>query len=100
MHVEGRACRYEVVAEYKEDWRNKIAEGSNGFTNKIYSSKDGEIYGVKPSGQKFWNVRDAKGHFIKKDVAPSDPVIEEEDGDRCPTCGDRRDSWGDFSCCE
>ena len=74
-NTKGRCCEYEVVAEYKGDYNKEIAEGRNGFTNKVYSSKDGEIYGVKPSGIKFYNVRNNKGQFVKGGV-----VDDTEDG--------------------
>ncbi len=67
-NTKGRCCEYEVVAEYTGDYNKEIEEGRNGFEDKVYSSKDGEIYGIKPSGQKFYNVRDEKGHFVKKDT--------------------------------
>lgn len=95
-NTKGRTCRYEVVAEYKEDWRSKIDRGESGWDSFLYSSDGGEYdyddddeddgyndlscgdeeceycptqsdyYGVKPSGQKFHNVRDNKGKFTKK----------------------------------
>ena len=91
-NTKGRTCRYEVVAEYKEDWRSKLNRDESGFDSSLYSSDGGEYeeedydeeeciwsngcdenhcfcgdqYGVKPSGQKFHNVRDENGRFIKK----------------------------------
>lgn len=97
-NTKGRACTYEVVGEYTEDWRKRISEGSNGFDEELYSSDGGkyedddefgdggleswlfkagnfktgvkypinpdkEIYGVKPSGHKFYNKRNDKGQF-------------------------------------
>jgi hypothetical protein len=89
-NTKGRTCRYEVVAEYKEDWRSKIKQDESGFDSDLYSSDGGEydwddeddcfdecqdedectynedeVYGVKPSGQKFWNIRDCTGKFKK-----------------------------------
>jgi hypothetical protein len=90
-----RTCRYEVVAEYKDDWRSKIDRGESGWNSPLYSSNGGEYdedddcdyddsyldeedyeesfnnnqndyYGVKPSGHKFHNLRDNKGKFTKK----------------------------------
>ena len=93
-NTKGRTCRYEVVAEYKDDWRSKIDRGESGWNSPLYSSNGGEYedccdddcdecyldeedyeescnnqkdyYGVKPSGQKFHNVRDNTGKFTKK----------------------------------
>jgi hypothetical protein len=93
-NTKGRTCRYEVVAEYKEDWRSKLNRDESGFDSSLYSSDGGayeeeeedydeeeciwsngcddnhcfcgDQYGVKPSGQKFHNVRDENGRFVKK----------------------------------
>jgi hypothetical protein len=94
-NTKGRTCRYEVVAEYKDDWRSKIDRGESGWNSPLYSSNGGEYedccdddcdecyldeedyedsfdnqnndyYGVKPSGHKFHNVRDNTGKFTKK----------------------------------
>jgi hypothetical protein len=88
-NTKGRCCRYEVVAEYKEDWRSKIQKGESGWDSFLYTSDGDEYdsdeedyddeennygsccgngcqYGVKPSGQKFHNVRDNTGKFSKK----------------------------------
>jgi hypothetical protein len=91
-NTKGRCCRYEVVAEYKEDWRSKIDRGESGWNSPLYSSDGGEYenddddycddecdcdddcgynnqndyYGIKPNGHKFHNVRDNTGKFVKK----------------------------------
>jgi hypothetical protein len=83
-NTKGRTCKYEVVAEYKEDWRSKIQREESGWDSELYSSDGGDYefdedddyeevdsenddyYGVKPSGQKFHNVRDKSGKFTKK----------------------------------
>ena len=65
-NAKGRCCAYTVVAEYQDDWRGKCGRGESGFDEPLYSSKDGQIYGVKPSGQKFWNVRGSNGKFVKQ----------------------------------
>lgn len=88
-NTKGRCCRYEVVAEYKEDWRSKIDRGESGWDSVLYSSDGGEYddedydddscgdedceycpniddYGVKPNGHKYHNVRDNSGKFTKK----------------------------------
>ena len=41
-NTKGRCCRYEVVAEYKEDWRSKINRGESGFDSDLYSSDGGD----------------------------------------------------------
>ena len=66
-NTKGRTCSYEVVAEYKEDWRSKIEQGDSGWDSNLYSS-DGGIYGVKPNGDRFHNVRDNRGRFAPKAV--------------------------------
>lgn len=38
-----RVCAYEVVSEYKDDWRSKIERKENGFESPLYSS-DGGMY--------------------------------------------------------
>lgn len=92
-NTKGRCCKYEVVTEYKEDWRSKINRGESGFDSDLYSSDGGDYdwdgdeyddedeeeyscgsdcqgsschYGYKPSGHKFHNVRDNTGKFSKK----------------------------------
>ena len=91
-NAKGRTCRYEVVAEYKDDWRSKIQREESGWDSNLYSSDGGEYefddedeectfsngcdenhcfcgdedYGVKPSGHKFHNVRGKDGKFVKK----------------------------------
>ena len=71
-NTKGRCCRYEVVAEYTDDWRKRVQiEGDNGFDAELYTSdgeewydeEDEEIYGTKPSGHKFYNKRNDKGQF-------------------------------------
>jgi hypothetical protein len=89
QNTKGRCSRYEVVAEYKEDWRSKIEKGESGWDSPLYSSNGQEYqwdseddydddedyddeeesesdYGYKPSGYKFHNVRDNTGKFTKK----------------------------------
>ena len=80
-NAKGRACTYEVIAEYKEDWRGKLAQGESGFDSDLYADngddydedEDGnyDFYGVKPSGQKFYNLRGEDGKF-KKNVGVVD----------------------------
>lgn len=91
-NTKGRCCRYEVVSEYKEDWRSKINRGESGWDSDIYSSDGGDYdwdeededdydceseynhccnnkgydYGVKPNGHKYHNMRDENGKFVKK----------------------------------
>jgi hypothetical protein len=88
-NTKGRTCRYEVVAEYKDDWRSKLAKEESGWDSDLYSSDGGDYddedectysndcddnhcfcadkgYGYKPSGHKFHNVRGQDGKFVKK----------------------------------
>jgi hypothetical protein len=41
-NAKGRTCRYEVVAEYKDDWRSKIQKEESGWDSNLYSSNGGE----------------------------------------------------------
>jgi hypothetical protein len=86
-NTKGRCCEYQVVSEYKGAWN------ISAFDEQVYSSDGGEYepeeeddweddfdddedyvayplyadnYGEKPTGQKFWNVRDDSGKFTKK----------------------------------
>ena len=42
-NTKGRTCRYEVVAEYTDDWRSKLDRGENGFDSDLYD-EDGNEY--------------------------------------------------------
>jgi len=83
-NTKGRTCRYEVVGEYTEDWRSKLDRNESGWDAPLYSSDGGEYededddedddlfdcyrndYGTKPSGHKFYNLRDENGKFIAR----------------------------------
>jgi hypothetical protein len=105
-NTKGRTCRYEVVGEYTENWREKLGRNESGWDAPLYSSDGGEyededsdwndccddgncycneqdqayddhldevsngyspdVYGVKPNGHKFHNVRGEDGKFVKK----------------------------------
>ena len=41
-NTKGRTCKYEVVAEYKEDWRSKLKREESGWDSELYSSDGGE----------------------------------------------------------
>ena len=41
-NTKGRTCRYEVVAEYKDDWRSKIQREESGWDSDLYSSDGGD----------------------------------------------------------
>jgi len=41
-NAKGRTCRYEVVAEYKDDWRSKIDREESGWDSNLYSSDGGD----------------------------------------------------------
>lgn len=83
-NTKGRCCRYEVVMEYKGEWEK------SAFDSPVYSSDGGEYepeedewedwdeedewdddddstdpFGIKPSGQRYWNVRDESGKFAR-----------------------------------
>ena len=42
QNTKGRCCRYEVVAEYTEDWRSKLDKGESGWNSPLYSSNGPE----------------------------------------------------------
>lgn len=119
-NTKGRCCAYEVIDEYKEDWRSKIEKNENGFNSSLYDEdgneykdddccdcedcqhdqedneevdnlvdklvislipcmnpwmdttemdeddKDSADFGKKPSGDRYYQVRDSKGKFVKK----------------------------------
>lgn len=86
-NTKGRCCKYEVVSEYKEDWRSKLQNNESGWNSPLYSSNGQEYqwddeddyddcdyddddqsdyYGVKPNGHKYHNLRDQNGKFTKK----------------------------------
>jgi len=94
-NTKGRCSRYEVVSEYKDDWRSKLDRDESGWSSGLYSSDGGEYecdeddcedectysngcdenhcfcedvgYGYKPNGHKFHNVRDENGKFIPRE---------------------------------
>jgi hypothetical protein len=41
-NTKGRTCRYEVVAEHKDDWRSKLNRDESGFDSDLYSSDGGD----------------------------------------------------------
>jgi hypothetical protein len=41
-NTKGRTCRYEVVAEYKDDWRSKLNRNESGWDSELYSSDGGD----------------------------------------------------------
>jgi hypothetical protein len=80
-NTKGRCSRYEVVAEYTENWREKIGRGENGFDSDLYSSAGGE-YG--------------EGH--DEDYA-NDHYAENDEEENCESCGtilDNYDEQEDF----
>lgn len=42
-NTKGRTCKYEVVAEYTEDWRSKLGRGESGWDADLYD-EDGNEY--------------------------------------------------------
>lgn len=60
-----RTCGYTVLCDYNET--TGVLSGSlyQAAPNKV-TPVSAKKYGTKPSGQRFYNVRDARGHFVKK----------------------------------
>jgi hypothetical protein len=89
-NTKGRACKYEVVAEYKDDWRSKIQKEESGWDSNLYSS-DGGDYEMEEDD---------------KDIYPHDYFGGggEEEGEECSYsngcdenhcfCGDKDDEYG------
>lgn len=59
QNTKARACEYKVVGEHLE------GDQKTSFTKPLYSKKVGE-FGKKPNGSRYWNVRDERGHFVKR----------------------------------
>jgi hypothetical protein len=88
-NTKGRACKYEVVAEYKDDWRSKIQKEESGWDSNLYSS-DGGNYDMEE---------------YDKDIYPHDYFGGgEEEDEECSYsngcdenhcfCGDKDDEYG------
>jgi len=58
-NAKGRAWTYEVVGVHTG------GENVEAFSEPVYST-DAATYGTKPSGQRFWSVRDEHGKFVKR----------------------------------
>jgi hypothetical protein len=41
-NTKGRACKYEVIAEYTEDWRSKLKNNESGWDAGLYTSDGGD----------------------------------------------------------
>jgi hypothetical protein len=54
-NTKGRTCRYEVVSEYKEDWRSKLNRNESGWDSNLYSSDGGE-YDWDDDDDEDWDV--------------------------------------------
>ena len=103
-NTKGRACKYEVIAEYTEDWRSKLKNNESGWDAGLYTSNGEEYedsdddcdtedctysndcdenhcfcqdkgYGYKPNGHKFHNVRGSDGKFVKKEEQSLGKVV-------------------------
>jgi len=131
-NTKGRCCKYVVVGEYTENWRDKLDNGDNGWDAPLYSSDGGDYehddcdndlldgdehyddccynnpcedtscddddkHGCfgggcdaddccasqhdydqpsKPTPTPYYNVRDDKGRFIKKDQANNSSIVD------------------------
>lgn len=70
-NTKGRTCKYEVIAEHTDNWRERIGR-DNGFDHDLYSSEGGEYEGEDES--------------------------EDEDGGYCDECGDFTDQLHNGLC--
>ena len=72
-HQKMRTSFYEVVGVFDAPLPNGYHDGyevedeDDGYEEE-YSDYDGEVYGRKPNGDRFHNVRDSKGRFVAKRV--------------------------------
>jgi hypothetical protein len=71
-NTKGRACAYTVLSDYVGDIPKAIQENRSGFSGNLYSSQTGKAFGTKPSGHKFWNVRNEKGQFVKSNTTDNE----------------------------
>lgn len=70
-HQKMRTCFYEVVGVYDAPLPNGYYDGyddSDDDYEEEYSEYDDEVYGRKPNGDRFHNIRDSKGRFVAKRV--------------------------------
>ena len=64
-----RTSRYEVVGVYDAPLPDSYYDGYDEDEDEYeeeYSEYDGEVYGRKPNGDRFHNVRDGKGRFVAR----------------------------------
>jgi hypothetical protein len=62
-----RTSRYEVVGTFDAPLPDSYYDGYDEDEDEFeYSSYDGETYGVKPNGDRYFNNRDSSGRFVSK----------------------------------
>ena len=77
-NTKGRACTYEVVAEYTEDWRKRAeTEGDNGFDNDLYSSDGGEYEDDQDDYEQGYEQGQSDA---SNDLSEDNPYLEESAG--------------------
>lgn len=73
-HQKMRTCFYEIVGVYDaplpNSYYDSYDDGDEDYEDEDYeeeySEYDDEVYGRKPNGDRFHNVRDSKGRFVAK----------------------------------
>ena len=82
-NTKGRACLYEVVDEYTEDWRAKLDKGENGFNSPLYA-EDGSDLDLGGGGDDDTDTcADCGGEFASHELS-SDGL--------CDFCQDKADT--------
>jgi len=62
-NTKGRCCRYTVIKVY----RDEVDPSKELFDGPLYK-EDGKTVVEKKAKVNFWNVRDARGHFVKREA--------------------------------
>ena len=65
-NTKGRTCRYEVVGEYTDNWREKLGRNESGWDSPLYSSDGGEYEDEDyddPCEESTWGDQDYDDHL-------------------------------------
>jgi hypothetical protein len=84
-NTKGRTCKYEVVADYTDDWRSKLDRGESGWDSDLYD-EDGSEYEDEDEESK-----------VMEEIL--DEVINGDNGcDENHCFCDKFDEYGDIAC--